>query len=173
MCDLVDLLKTEAYGSCTCLPDESHLESLLPELIFCLPSFMSDYEAWLELCDLYLMELDYVKAAYCMEELLMSNPHNHLYHQKYAEVRCQKEGVPPEICTGKGPEGRCKPEICRRKVYHLKYAQVKGQKEGVPPEICTGKVPEGRCTVKQELLARYLIQRARYLTEPFLSTCNS
>lgn len=49
-------------------------------------SYMADYEAWMELCDLYLHELDYQKAAYCMEEVIASNPHSHLYHQKYAEV---------------------------------------------------------------------------------------
>jgi len=43
-------------------------------------------EAWLELCDLHLQELDYQRAAFCMEELLLSNPYNHLIHQKYAEV---------------------------------------------------------------------------------------
>lgn len=48
--------------------------------------FMSDYEAWGELCNLYLAECDYKKAAFCMEELILSNPHNHLYHQIYAEV---------------------------------------------------------------------------------------
>lgn len=41
----------------------------------------------MELCDLYLQEHDYAKASFCMEELIMSNPHNHLYHQRYAEVR--------------------------------------------------------------------------------------
>ena len=47
---------------------------------------MSDFESWLELSELYLQEQDYAKAAYCMEELIMSNPHNHLYHQRFAEV---------------------------------------------------------------------------------------
>lgn len=28
----------------------------------------------------------YEKAAFCLEELLLSNPHHHLYHQRYAEV---------------------------------------------------------------------------------------
>ena len=48
--------------------------------------FMTDYEAWNELCDLYLSLHDYANAAFCIEELIMSNPHNHLYHQKYADV---------------------------------------------------------------------------------------
>lgn len=28
----------------------------------------------------------YDKAAYCLEELVLANPHHHLYHQRYAEV---------------------------------------------------------------------------------------
>ena len=57
---------------------------------------MTDFEAWMELCDLYLSQQDYTKAAFCVEELLMSNPHNHLYHQKYAEVRpCLITPPPP------------------------------------------------------------------------------
>ncbi|THD18970.1 ER membrane protein complex subunit [Fasciola hepatica] len=51
-----------------------------------LNTFMSDFEAWNELADLYLMEGDYKHAAFCMEEMLLSNPHNHLYCQRYAEV---------------------------------------------------------------------------------------
>lgn len=47
---------------------------------------MSDHEAWMELADLYLAEQDYYKAAFCVEELILFNPHNHLYHQRYAEV---------------------------------------------------------------------------------------
>lgn len=48
---------------------------------------MSDQEAWHELCHLYLIEYDYSKAAFCMEELLLHNPHNHLIHQRLAEIR--------------------------------------------------------------------------------------
>ncbi|XP_013418355.1 ER membrane protein complex subunit 2 isoform X3 [Lingula anatina] len=46
-----------------------------------------DTEAWLELCDMYLHELDYNKAAFCIEECILSNPHNHLYHQKLGEIK--------------------------------------------------------------------------------------
>ena len=28
----------------------------------------------------------YGKAGFCWEELILSNPHHHLYHQRYAEV---------------------------------------------------------------------------------------
>ena len=44
--------------------------------------FMNDGEAWMELCDLYVLEQDYAKAAFCCEELILQNPNNHLYYQK-------------------------------------------------------------------------------------------
>lgn len=48
---------------------------------------MSDLEAWHELCNLYLAEGEYSKAAFCMEEVLLHNPHSHLIHQRLAEIR--------------------------------------------------------------------------------------
>lgn len=48
---------------------------------------MSDQEAWHELCDLYLQEQEYSKAAFCMEELILHNPHSHLIYQRYAEIK--------------------------------------------------------------------------------------
>lgn len=56
------------------------------ELCDYLRRFMNDQEAWKELCDLYLQEQDYVRAIFCMEELLLSNPMNHIYHIKLAEM---------------------------------------------------------------------------------------
>ncbi|KAM7317030.1 hypothetical protein ACRRTK_023332 [Alexandromys fortis] len=35
----------------------------------------------------------YAKAAFCLEELMMSNPHNHLYCQQYAEVKYTQGGL--------------------------------------------------------------------------------
>lgn len=48
---------------------------------------MSDQEAWHELCNLYMADGEFAKAAFCMEELLLHNPHSHLYHQRLAEIR--------------------------------------------------------------------------------------
>lgn len=60
---------------------------MLGERLFSGNRFQSDQEAWLELCNLYILENDFVKAAFCMEELIMAQPHNHLYHQRYAELQ--------------------------------------------------------------------------------------
>jgi len=54
--------------------------------------FMNDGEAWMELCELYILEQDYAKAAFCCEELILQNPHNHLYYQKYAEIKYTQGG---------------------------------------------------------------------------------
>ncbi|PAA93391.1 hypothetical protein BOX15_Mlig018160g1 [Macrostomum lignano] len=59
----------------------------IKELTGYLKDFCTDFEAWLELSELYLNECDYKKAAFCMEELILSNPHHHLYHQRYAEIK--------------------------------------------------------------------------------------
>lgn len=52
-----------------------------------LKSFMNDHEAWIQLAELYIQEQEYSKAAFCVEELILSNPHNHLYHERYAEIQ--------------------------------------------------------------------------------------
>jgi len=57
-----------------------------------LEDFMNDGEAWMELCDLYILQQDYVKAAFCCEELILQNPHNHLYYQKFAEIKYTEGG---------------------------------------------------------------------------------
>lgn len=40
------------------------------------------YQAYCLLCHFH----SYGKAAFCLEELMMINPHNHLYCEQYAEV---------------------------------------------------------------------------------------
>uniref|UniRef100_H3A793 ER membrane protein complex subunit 2 n=1 Tax=Latimeria chalumnae TaxID=7897 RepID=H3A793_LATCH len=58
-----------------------------------LEQFVGDQEAWHELSELYINEHDYAKAAFCLEELMMTNPHNHLYCQQYAEVKYTQGGL--------------------------------------------------------------------------------
>lgn len=65
----------------------------IKELNEYLKKFMSDQEAWQELCELYLLEQDYAKAAFCMEELVLHNPHNHLVHQRYADIKYTQGGL--------------------------------------------------------------------------------
>lgn len=56
------------------------------ELCDYLKKFMNDQEAWKELCDLYMVEQDYSRAIFCMEELLLSHPLSHIYHTRLAEM---------------------------------------------------------------------------------------
>nr|ACO15248.1 Tetratricopeptide repeat protein 35 [Caligus clemensi] len=54
--------------------------------------YMHDQESWMELCDLYIQDQDYVKAAFCCEELFLHNPHNHVFYQRFAEIKYTQGG---------------------------------------------------------------------------------
>lgn len=58
----------------------------IKELCEYLKKFMNDHEAWKELCELYMLEQDYQKAIFCMEELLLAHPLSHVYHTRLAEM---------------------------------------------------------------------------------------
>lgn len=64
----------------------------IKELVDYLKIFMADTEGWQELSDLYIAEQDFNKAAFCIEELILHNPHNHLLHQRYADIRYTQGG---------------------------------------------------------------------------------
>ncbi|CAH8540900.1 unnamed protein product [Schistosoma turkestanicum] len=76
----------------TILMAQQKIPEAINELREYLKIFMSDYEAWNKLADLYLSECDYKHAAFCMEELILSNPSNHLYYQRYAEIKYTEGG---------------------------------------------------------------------------------
>lgn len=42
---------------------------------------------------LFFVFVSYAKAAFCLEELMMTNPHNHLYCQQYAEVGISEKSI--------------------------------------------------------------------------------
>ncbi|CAF0889941.1 unnamed protein product [Rotaria sordida] len=69
------------------LKEQNQIREAISELNSYLDLYQADQEAWSELCDLYLSEHDYTKAAFCAEELLLINPHNHLNHERYASIR--------------------------------------------------------------------------------------
>lgn len=62
-------------------------QGAIRELNKYLESFGTDTEGWLQLSELFLQEGDYTRAAFCFEELILSNPHNSCYLQKMAEIR--------------------------------------------------------------------------------------
>lgn len=69
------------------LKEQNKTRDAISELNTYLELYQADQEAWGELCELYLGEHEYVKAAFCAEELLLINPHNHLNHERYASIR--------------------------------------------------------------------------------------
>lgn len=52
-----------------------------------LDKFAADPEAWTEMASLTLKDSRFESAKFCFEELILTNPYNHLFHQRYAEVR--------------------------------------------------------------------------------------
>lgn len=68
------------------LKAQNRMGEAIKELNEYLKKFMSDQEAWTELAELYISQQDHKKAKFCMEELILMNPHNHLFHQRYAEI---------------------------------------------------------------------------------------
>ncbi|VEN52134.1 unnamed protein product [Callosobruchus maculatus] len=65
----------------------------IKELTEYLKIFAADVECWQELSEMYINEHDYNKAAFCVEELILHNPHNHLLYQRYADVRYTQGGL--------------------------------------------------------------------------------
>lgn len=65
----------------------------IKELADYLKIFMADVEAWQQLSELYISEQDFNKAAFCVEELILHNPHNHLLHQRYADIKYTQGGL--------------------------------------------------------------------------------
>jgi tetratricopeptide (TPR) repeat protein len=65
---------------------QGEMAMAIDQLVELLEMTMADYESWSELADLYITQHQYDKAAFCLEELILSNPHNYVYHQQYAEV---------------------------------------------------------------------------------------
>ncbi|KAF7277816.1 ER membrane protein complex subunit 2-like [Rhynchophorus ferrugineus] len=65
----------------------------IKELTDYLKIFMTDADAWQELSELYIAENDFNKAAFCVEELILHNPHNHLLHQRYADIKYTQGGI--------------------------------------------------------------------------------
>lgn len=75
------------------LKARNKIPEAIKELTEYLKKFLTDQETWQELCDLYLAEGDYSKAAFCMEELILHHPHNHLLHQRYADILYTQGGL--------------------------------------------------------------------------------
>lgn len=65
---------------------QGKIPEAVSELNTYLDTFSCDHESWLELADLYIGQQCYKQALFCVEELLLQHPHNHLFHQRYADI---------------------------------------------------------------------------------------
>ncbi|KAK9878919.1 hypothetical protein WA026_003743 [Henosepilachna vigintioctopunctata] len=74
------------------LKAQNRIPDTIKELVDYLKIYMADSEAWQELSELYISENDFNKACFCIEELILHNPHNHLLHQRLADVRYTQGG---------------------------------------------------------------------------------
>ncbi|XP_022168342.1 ER membrane protein complex subunit 2-like [Rhopalosiphum padi] len=75
------------------LKAKCQISEAIKELVEYLKKFMVDQEGWQELSNLYLLEGEYAKSAYCMEEMILHNSQNHLYHQRNADIRYTQGGT--------------------------------------------------------------------------------
>lgn len=72
---------------------QGRIPAAIKELTDYLKIFAADAEGWQELSELYISECDWQKAAFCLEELILHNPHNHLLYQRYAEIKYTQGGA--------------------------------------------------------------------------------
>nr|VZH96765.1 unnamed protein product [Spirometra erinaceieuropaei] len=75
------------------LKAQGQINEAVDELNKYLKIFMADTEAWSELADLYLQQGDFKHAAFCVEEMMLASPHNHLLHQRLAEIKYTEGGA--------------------------------------------------------------------------------
>jgi len=71
----------------SCLKSQNKIKEYINELNDYLKTYQADHEAWLELCEAYLNEMEFSKAIFCLEELILMYPHNHVYYQRYADIK--------------------------------------------------------------------------------------
>ncbi|KAF0717439.1 Aste57867_2292 [Aphanomyces stellatus] len=72
---------------------QGKIDDAIGKLNELLKNFQTDAGSWVELADLYLSVGNYTKAAFCFEELILTNPLNAFYHERLAEVYMSIGGV--------------------------------------------------------------------------------
>ena len=72
---------------------QGRTDDAINELNEYLATFINDNEAWMQLGELYLSQLDYARAAHCYEELLVAQPMNAQFAVRYADVRYTQGGL--------------------------------------------------------------------------------
>ncbi|GFY92031.1 protein prenylyltransferase superfamily protein [Actinidia rufa] len=67
--------------------------------------FMADHDAWRELAEIYVSLQMYKQAAFCYEELILSQPTNPLCHLAYADLSPKRS--PLRACEAAGCHCSC------------------------------------------------------------------
>ncbi|KAI8618565.1 hypothetical protein BC830DRAFT_1108073 [Chytriomyces sp. MP71] len=68
------------------LMEQGKTNDAITALVHYLDHFSSDLEAWTTLSNLYLDNLMFQQAAFCLEECLVLSTHNYLFSTRYAEL---------------------------------------------------------------------------------------
>ncbi|KAL3315870.1 ER membrane complex subunit 2 [Cichlidogyrus casuarinus] len=74
------------------LKSQKRIPEAVAQLNDYLEMFMVDFDAWAELADLYINANDFRQAAFCLEELILSNPLNYFYMLKFADIKYSEGG---------------------------------------------------------------------------------
>lgn len=88
--DILEEDETNAHAKkrvISVLKSQNKMKEYINELNDYLKLYQADHEAWLELCEAYLNEMEYSKACFCLEELILMHPYNHVYFQRYADIK--------------------------------------------------------------------------------------
>ena len=111
-----------------------------------------DEDAWLQLADLYLLENQCQQAAFCIEEVILTDPRNHLYYLRYADIMC---------CLGKyqmASKYYCKAlDLCKdnvRALYGILYSNQYLLKARPDDKITSNETIQALIDLAKEQLAK-------------------
>ncbi|KAG5044371.1 hypothetical protein AAZX31_03G225100 [Glycine max] len=119
-----------------------------------LETFMADHDAWRELAEIYISLQMYKQAAFCYEELILSQPTVPLYHLAYADVLYTLGGLENlqtakkyysstiDLTGGKNTRALFGICLCTSAVTQLTKGKSKEDKEGSQLQSLAAKVLE-------------------------------
>merc|ERR1719150_47437 len=106
----------------------------ITELVKYLKEFMADGEAWMELCDLYILEQEHAKVYYC--HAIRLNPNN--MRALYGLLLTSTQLVSSPKCTTQKKKEYQKSVIWASTQIQKKYQE--RQKQSPPPELLDGLI---------------------------------
>ncbi|WVY93374.1 hypothetical protein V8G54_032462 [Vigna mungo] len=119
-----------------------------------LETFMADHDAWRELAEIYVSLQMYKQAAFCYEELILSQPTVPLYHLAYADVLYTLGGLENlqtakkyyastiDLTGGKNTRALFGICLCASAITQLTKGKSKEEKEGSQLQSLAAKVLE-------------------------------